>query len=99
MAVAARAQIQTITVRSRENTGAGFYSDFGIGRDSTPQIPGRNQPIGNVVATVDGMMWGFLLFVRDGYISFLEGFNYGGESTQGLDLHTLSFAVAAKTKV
>jgi hypothetical protein len=76
---ALRQQLAKSSVLSREFTGAGFFTNFGPSPDA-PRAPSpcdRFQ-IGGVYAEIPGLRHGagFILFVTNGYIDFLEGFCY-----------------------
>jgi len=81
---------QQTRVISRENTGAGFYTTIDASRGI--RIEGVTSPVGDVGTTVAGLAngMGFLLWLRDGRISGLEGYSYE-ESTSGLDFESVSF--------
>jgi hypothetical protein len=74
-----RAQLDHASVASREFTGVGFLTRFAIQPDAVVR---RDLPAGElsgvgaeIAGLADGA--GFLLFIRDGVISFLEGYTYG----------------------
>jgi hypothetical protein len=71
----ARATITEITL-----SGAGFFVDFEVAADVARVTPPNFQG-GVVNIRVEGLEngGGCLLFVRDGVLSFLEGYTYGGE--------------------
>ncbi|MBR0875051.1 hypothetical protein JQ633_32160 [Bradyrhizobium tropiciagri] len=77
---------------ARENTGAGFHTTLDVSYPSP--INGVTSPLGCVDATVAGLQhgMGFLLWLRDGHISKLEGFSYG-ESTSRIDFERVTFEV------
>ena len=74
-AAALRAQISNISILCRKNTGAGFFTYFSIEKDSAPQIRSDTRDC-CVVAKVNGVenALGFILWLKDGYIDFLEGY-------------------------
>ena len=75
---ALRVQLQKSTVASRQNTGAGFFADFLI-PDDAPRAPGKeNFVLGDVSAEIDDLEHGagFLLFIRNGKLDFLEGYSF-----------------------
>jgi len=74
-----RQQIAMSKLASREHTGYGFFTNFRIDEDS-PRCSVSNFQFGNVTAVVSGELCGFWIFVREGEISFLEGFPLGGDS-------------------
>lgn len=71
-----RRQAEHARVAKRENTGVGFFCDFEVNSDA-PTIP-RDFQIGDVHAEMEGLAHGagFVLFVRGGRLSMLEGFSY-----------------------
>jgi hypothetical protein len=84
-------QIAKASVISRKNTGGGFYTDFEIGNGQYSPLPDlRNQM---VVAHIEGLQhgMGFILWVKDGHLSFMEGYSYGGEATAPLNFETVRF--------
>ena len=89
---ALREQIAAAQVTNFENTGAGFFSTFEIARKARP-LPDQSTPdvgTGSVANIPHGM--GFLVFLRDGYLSTIEGYTYGGSTTE-LDFETVAFDV------
>ncbi|WP_304170096.1 hypothetical protein [Phenylobacterium aquaticum] len=72
-----RAQLGQSTVTSRRWTGAGFFLNFRV------QAAERFEPprfeLNDVYAEIDGLDngAGFVLFIRDGKIDFLEGHSFG----------------------
>lgn len=77
--VALRGQLDYCHVTSREFTGHGFFANLDVDRavSSTP-APVQRIQIDNVGADISGLKYGagFVLFVADGYLDFLEGFSY-----------------------
>jgi len=77
---ALREQASHATVLHRELTGVGFYTDLSV-PDSIPRIKNHGSVwLGDeVVADIEGLELGagFLLFVEDGRLCFLEGYTYG----------------------
>jgi hypothetical protein len=72
-------QMKTATVADRKNTGSGFYVDFFIPQNA-PRIPANPSfEISDVTGKLNGgkLDVGFVLFVKDGALSMLEGFTYG----------------------
>ena len=77
--VALQEQARHATVRKREYSGVGFFTEF----DIPPSIPAApvvtpRATVADVEATIDGLRngAGFTLFVRDGYLEMLEGYTY-----------------------
>jgi hypothetical protein len=76
---ALRRQFERSKVASRRLSGVGFFTGFDVPGD-TPRAPvttGR-LTLSDVVAKVDGLEHGagFVLFIEDGVLEFLEGFSY-----------------------
>lgn len=71
-----RAQVRRARLSKREMTGVGFYCDFEVD-DGTPTVRGDFH-LGDVQADVAGLEHGagFVLFVRSGLVSTLEGYSY-----------------------
>ena len=87
------AQLATAVVRSRENTGVGFYTYFDVARASTVPLKGQRMRSGGWVpirGLNNGM--GLILWLVDGYAHCLEGYT-AGDATVGLDLTTLEFTL------
>ena len=90
---ALEAQLLTATVRSRENTGAGFFTTFDVERASSAAIRGerlRNGPEARIDGLEHGM--GFILWLKEGYAECLEGYANAG-STVGIDLERTGFEI------
>lgn len=94
-----RAQVSSATVGSRENTGAGFFTDFDL--QKAPELALNTDTTNcNVEAVVDALQYGmgFILFLENGYIHLLEGYAHGDESTESLDLTALKFSSVDNTR-
>jgi len=74
---ALRAQLAGATVKSRDFSGVGFFTEFALGPHAVP-TPVRSLRFGDVVATVTGLKYGagFLIFVDDGLLGTLEGYSF-----------------------
>jgi len=90
--VALDMQLASAAVTRRENTGAGFYTDFEVERTSPPTI--EHGPLGGPEAKIDGLEhgMGFLLWLANGYAKCLEGYCYD-ESTVGIDFEQVGFKI------
>ena len=89
---ALREQIATAQVTDFENTGVGFFSTVKVPPEAprlTDQSP-LDAATGSVASIPHGM--GFLVFLKDGHISVIEGYTYDG-STVNLDFETVAFDV------
>jgi hypothetical protein len=76
--IALRAQAATARLTSREYTGAGFYCSFDVSLEVPPLSTPTNFELGDVDASIDGLEHGagFLLSVRNGRMTTLEGYSY-----------------------
>ena len=73
-----RQQAKQLQVSSREMTGVGFYTEFLVPPDA-PRTPGRSTfRLGDVNGVANNVSHGlgFLLYVKDGALSMLEGYTY-----------------------
>jgi len=76
---ALRSQFESCRVGSREATGHGFFVNLDVPRSPGPApAPVRRFQVSGVGAAIPGLKHGagFVLFIEEGYISFLEGFSY-----------------------
>ena len=73
-----REQARALTVTKREMTGVGFYTNFAVPIGLETLKNQRSLQIGGVSAQIAGLKngAGFVLFVNDGLLDFLEGFTY-----------------------
>ena len=72
-----RKQYKKSYVESRDFTGVGFFTDFKIPK-GTPFIHEKVEYAhGNVEAVINGIDgFGFILFIKDGVMSSLEGYTW-----------------------
>jgi hypothetical protein len=91
------AQIASASVTSRENTGAGFFTYFRVASDAAHKVTGEERVRGDVLAKLHGLEFemGFILFLEDGFLSCLEGYLNGDETTTGLDLVNAAFEITS----
>jgi hypothetical protein len=84
------AQLATAQVRSRENTGAGFYTYFEVTRGN-PLSGDRMRAAG--WTQIEGIVhpMGFILWLENGYANCLEGFTVDG-STVDIDFAAVKFS-------
>jgi hypothetical protein len=73
-----RAQWSVVTVKSREFTSGGFFTNFTVPATALNLGQNINFEIGDVNGELSGVACGFLLFVRGGLIDFLECHVWGG---------------------
>ena len=92
------AQVAAAKVRSRENTGVGFYTSFAVERSNLPPLAGERMRVGGW-ARVNGLEnpMGFILWLKDGYVDCLEGFATA-DSTVSMDLAALIFEMGPLSK-
>ena len=72
-----RVQLQGSQLRSRENNGYGFFTNFLV-PEHLPKCPDLG--ILHASALVNNESCGFMLWIKDGRIDFFEGFPLGGDS-------------------
>ncbi|PYJ09088.1 MAG: hypothetical protein DMF06_11070 [Verrucomicrobia bacterium] len=75
---ALRQQLAHASVAKREFSGVGFFTHFSLPTDARIRRDLSDCQLGSIGADIAGLQHGagFLLFVRDGVVSFLEGFSY-----------------------
>jgi hypothetical protein len=73
-----RQQLAHATVAKREFTGVGFFTDFSVSADAPVRRDLASMEISDVGAEFSSLQHGagFVLFIRDGVVSMLEGFTY-----------------------
>ena len=73
-----RQQLAQATVAKREFSGVGFFTHFVVPADARVRHDLPPMEIGDVGAEFPSLQHGagFLLFIRDGIVSMLEGFTY-----------------------
>ena len=73
-----RQQVPLLSVKAREFTGGGFFTEFAISGAMRAQLPFGKVCFGDVEARIPGLQHGagFLLYVDEGLISMLEGYSY-----------------------
>jgi hypothetical protein len=74
-----RQQLSSCLLESREYNCYGIYTNFKLD-DASRRCLRENFELGDITATLSGQLCGFILFVRDGKISFLEGFPLDGDA-------------------
>jgi hypothetical protein len=74
-----RQQMNRAVLARRTLSGAGFYAELSVPPDAPRLSNGGDFSLGDVDANIDGLRYGagFVLFVKDGYLSALEGYSYG----------------------
>jgi hypothetical protein len=71
-------QLAGCSLESRDLDGFGFYTNFQIA-DVAPRCARENFELGDISVILSGQLCGFILFVREGKVAFLEGFPLGGD--------------------
>lgn len=71
-----RKQYELAKITSREFSDVGFYTSFSVQNRNDLRIKDKSFHIGDVDGTIDGIEGavGFILYVKDGFISLLEGY-------------------------
>lgn len=87
-------QLAAATVIERENSGGGFFTRIAV-PDGTPRVTSPKVLGYDTQAQVDGLEFGFgfVLFMKNGYLHLLEGYAHGPENTASLDLKSLKFEI------
>ena len=88
-----RLQLEQGRVSGREFTGVGFFTDFEV--DTSLAYGSVNLELGDIhtdkVEDIQSGI-GFILFIREGRLAFLEGFTYGEEQyPENISLCTLYY--------
>lgn len=77
-----RIQYEDAQIVNRQLSQKGFFTNFNINRDEQRLEGKKSFQLGDVVGQLnnvkDGV--GFVLFIKDGAITMLEGFTYGNEN-------------------
>jgi hypothetical protein len=73
-----REQLRQSGLRSREFNGYGFFTNFVIPKQ-VPPCPELDKTL-LASGLVDDQLCGFILWITDGKIDFLEGYPLGGDS-------------------
>ena len=88
---AIRQQLSHATIAERRFTGVGFFTDFAIPHNAPVRRDLPDMTIGDVGAELPGLQHGvgFLLFIRSGVVSMLEGYTYDESWPASTDEFTL----------
>lgn len=97
---ALRAQLGGATVKRRERTGMGFFTEFALAPDAVA-APVRALRFGDVQATVTGLEHGagFVLFVDDGLLRLLEGYSYSEPWPDKIGKFSVSYMEPGRPKL
>jgi hypothetical protein len=93
-----RTQYSTAEVKSREFTGTGFYTNFQLDKN-LPKVTGKqNFHFGDLKVDIRGIRsgLGFVLFIADGYICYLEGYTYDDPWPEEYDILNICFEAGDK---
>lgn len=94
----AESQLLHTKIRSRENTGGGFFVTL-QGDDQVERLDTHTAPLGqNVWLGIAGLEYGIgaILHCKDGQVSLLEGYAVGPEDTSFIDFSNVPFALIEK---
>ena len=83
-------QIANARPTSRENSGAGFFTEVAVDRTGAEKIIAWG-PLGQHYMQIDGLEHGLglLLFFSEGYLSLIEGYSQAGEDTNAIDFSSI----------
>ena len=87
-----RSQLRCCNIVRREFTGCGFYIEFKVS-NSDLCIPFLDIQLGDVIAEIEGLEHGagFLLFIKNGVLSMLEGYSYDEPWPSSIDNFKLMY--------
>ncbi|HXD00433.1 MAG TPA: hypothetical protein VN048_13910 [Verrucomicrobiae bacterium] len=87
-----RQQLAYVRFANRKTTGVGFFTHFVVPVDAPVRRDLPNMEITGISASFPDVQHGagFILFIRDGVVSFLEGFTYDDPWPEKTDEFTLS---------
>lgn len=91
---ALRRQLTGLTVKRRERTGAGFFTEFSVAESSAPASTSSSKlRFGDVQATIGGLQHGagFLLYVDGGLLRMIEGYSFEEPWPEEIKAFTLSY--------
>ncbi len=85
-------QLSAARFRSRENTGAGFYTYFTVDHAAGALLGSERKRDGPYEVEVEGVEhgMGFILWLEEGYANCLEGYCNVG-STEKIDFENVKF--------
>jgi hypothetical protein len=89
-------QIDGILVKRRQSTGAGFFTYFTIMSNAMHQIHVDTRGA-YVTAKINGLdnALGFILWLKDGYVDYLEGYPMALDHTQSMDFAAVEFELVS----
>jgi hypothetical protein len=71
-------QLRICELTSREHNGYGFFTNLAI-PEGSPELPYVNYRL-HASAQVGGELCGFMLWIKNGRVDFLEGYPLGGDA-------------------
>jgi hypothetical protein len=94
--LALKKQFEIIQIKERDFSGVGFFLNFSV--DDLVLDGSPNFEIGDVVADIEGLKYGsgFILFVRDGKLDFLEGYTFDEAWPEDIKNFKLHYIVDGK---
>lgn len=79
---ALRTQLESAIIGKRTHSGVGFFVDFEVDpKNLSHELSEKSFQLTDVIAEVADLKhgMGFVLFIKDGFLSMLEGHTYDGE--------------------
>jgi hypothetical protein len=97
---ALRDQMNGLSVRTRKNTGVGFFTEFSTAAARPASVPSGKIRFGDVQAAIDGLKngAGFLLFIEEGLLHTLEGYSYDEPWPETIGEFSLKYASPDRKK-
>ena len=76
-----RQQLSHAAIAKREFTGVGFFTEFALPAEASVRRDLPDETVGGVGASFPGVEHGagFLLFIRRGVVTMLEGYTYADD--------------------
>lgn len=89
-------QMNGILVKRRKSTGAGFFTYFAVMSNAAHQIHVDTRGA-YVTAKINGLdnALGFILWLKDGYVDYLEGYPMALDHTQSMDFAAVEFELVS----
>ena len=83
-------QIANARPTSRENSGAGFFTEVTVDPTTSEKIIAWG-PLGQHYMHISGLEHGLglILFFSEGYLSLIEGYSQAGEDTNSIDFSSI----------
>src|SRR6266404_8333231 len=82
-----RRQVSCATVSKRKFSGVGFFTEFSLPSDAQVSRNVADMTLGDIGAELPGLKHGagFVLFIRGGVITMLEGYSYDEKWPENTD--------------